>query len=252
MSKPIILVAHGAWHPPLLYQPLKDDLEARGYEVLIPRLAIMGADKTGMSWDSDVTMLLEIAIPLFEQGRQIVLLGHSYGGIPACIATRNQDIMTRKAAGQKGGFSHLLFLCAFAAPVHGMSVLSVTDGNWLPWHQVLQLESGGKQLFVNEKAKPLLYSDFPADKADATFDSLEPCSYEAFTSGVNFAVPDVVIPKAFIVCNGDALFLRQHQEAIAMACGTELKRFSVSGGHSAFVSVPAEVADVVVEFIKQE
>jgi pimeloyl-ACP methyl ester carboxylesterase len=58
MTKPVILLAHGAWHSPVLYLSPKDDLEARGYEVLIPRLATMGTDKTGMSWAVGVAMLL--------------------------------------------------------------------------------------------------------------------------------------------------------------------------------------------------
>ncbi|RYO78265.1 hypothetical protein DL766_007609 [Monosporascus sp. MC13-8B] len=219
MEKPVILLAHGAWHPPTLYDSLKSALAIRGYELLVPELAIMGAGKTGLSWDTDVAVLLETAKPFFDQGKSVVLVGHSYGGIPACIATRGNGVDDRRAAGKRGGFSHLAFLCAFAMPARSMSVLSVSGGNWLPWHKVVELEAGRKQLFVNEKAKDLLYNDFPPDKAQATFNCLVPCSYEAFTTGVDFAVLDVTIPKTFIVCEGDALFPPELQKEIAAACG---------------------------------
>ncbi|RYP54026.1 hypothetical protein DL769_010413 [Monosporascus sp. CRB-8-3] len=251
-DKPVILLAHSAWHPSILYDSLKNALEARRYELLVPELVTMGAGKTNMSWDADVAMLLETATPLFDQGRSVVLVGHSYGGIPACTATRGNSVEDRRAVGKRGGFSHLIFLCAFAMPARGMSVFSVSGGSWLPWHKVIELEAGRqKQLFVNEKAKELLYNDFPPDKAQATFDSLVPCSYEAFTTGVDFAVPDVTIPKTYIVCEGDALFLPEHQKALAAACGQDLKQVSISGGHSAFASVPEELADVLVRLVEE-
>lgn len=141
--KPVILLAHGAWHEPRLYDPLKDALAARGYELLVPRLATMGQGKTGTNWDADVTMLLEAAAPFFNLGRRVILAAHSYGGIPACIATENNGVNERLAAGKLGGFSHLAFISSFAMPARGMSVLSVSGGSWLPWHRVIDLEDGG-------------------------------------------------------------------------------------------------------------
>lgn len=108
-----------------------------------------------------------------------------------------------------------------------------------------------KQLFVNEKAKDLLYNDLPPDKAEAMFDGLVPCSYEPFVTGVNFAVPDVTIPKTFIICEGDALFPPEHQRALASACGKDLSQVSVTGGHSAFASVPEELAEMLVQIAEK-
>ena len=133
-DKPIILMAHGVWHPPNLYDPFKHALEALGYELLVPELATMGSGKSGKIWDVDVAMLLENATPLFNQGKSVVLVGHSYGGIPACIATRRNTIYERQVAGKRGGFCHLVFLAAFAMPARYMSVQSVSGGSWLPWY----------------------------------------------------------------------------------------------------------------------
>lgn len=253
-DKPVILLAHGAWHPPYLYNSFKHALDVRGYELLVPELATMGVGITGRSWDADVAMLLENVTPLFDQGKSVIVVGHSYGGIPACIATRGNTVNERHLAGKKGGFCQLVFLAAFAMPAKDMSVLSVSGGSWLPWHQVIEFEAGsGKpsQLFVNDKAKHLLYNDFPADKAQTMFDSLIPCSYEAFTTGVDFAVPDVTIPKTFIVCENDALFPPEHQKGLATACGQDLRQIKVSGGHSAFASVPEELAEALVQLIEK-
>lgn len=142
-AKPVILLAHGAWHEPGLYDPLKNALGTRGYELLVPRLATMGEGKTGRNWDADVTMLLDAAAPVFDLGRSVVLAAHSYGGIPATIATQNNGVEERRAAGKRGGFSQLVFISSFAMPARGMSVLSVSGGKWLPWHKVIDIEDGG-------------------------------------------------------------------------------------------------------------
>lgn len=142
-AKPVILLAHGAWHEPELYDPLKNALGSRGYELLVPRLASMGDGKTGTNWDADVAMLLDAAAPFFDLGRSVVLAAHSYGGIPATIATQNNGVDERLAARKLGGFSQLVFISSFAMPARGTSVLSVSGGSWLPWHKVIDLEDGG-------------------------------------------------------------------------------------------------------------
>lgn len=68
-TKPVIRLAHGAWHEPELYVPLKNALGTRGYELLVPRLATMGEGKTGTSRDADVEMLIDVAAPFFDLGR---------------------------------------------------------------------------------------------------------------------------------------------------------------------------------------
>lgn len=48
-TKPVIVLAHGAWHEPELYDPLKNAYSTRGCELRVPRLATMGEGKTGMN-----------------------------------------------------------------------------------------------------------------------------------------------------------------------------------------------------------
>lgn len=147
-TKPVILLAHGAWHEPELYDPLKNALGTRGYGLIVPRLATMGEVKTGTNWEADVAMLLDAAAPFFDRGRSVVLAAHSYGGIPATIVTQNNGVEERRAAGKIGGFSQLVFMSSFAMPSRGMSVLSVSGGSWLPWHNVIGLEDGGVSNFT--------------------------------------------------------------------------------------------------------
>lgn len=155
-NTPIILLAHGAWHPPHLYIPLQEALAKQGYTLVIPALPTMGVDATGVGWDADVKVLLEHAEPLFAQGKEVVLVGHSYGGIPAGVATRGNGVAERAQNGLPGGFRHVVFLCAFAIPAAGLSNLTaIPGGQWMPWHRIIESEgmvnlpAGGLRTYTN-------------------------------------------------------------------------------------------------------
>lgn len=135
---PTFLLAHGAWHQPHLYAPLKQALATLGYSLIVPALPTMGANAIGIGWDSDVKALLDSAEALFSQGKEIILVGHSYGGIPACIATRNNGVLERKSAGQRGGFRQIIFVCAFVMPAVGMSQASLMRHKLPPWQQLIE------------------------------------------------------------------------------------------------------------------
>lgn len=58
-DKPTLLLAHGAWHPPHLFEPLRQALTKHDYKLVVPALPTMGVDATRVGWDADVKVLLE-------------------------------------------------------------------------------------------------------------------------------------------------------------------------------------------------
>lgn len=132
-TKPIILLVHGAWHLPSLYDPLKVELEKLGYEWLCPQLPSIGADVRGVTWEADVQCVRDLVIPLFDQGREVVTIGHSYGGIPASVSTAGLSVAERAARGEKGGFKCIIFLASFAGTTRGMDLLKGRGGVWQDW-----------------------------------------------------------------------------------------------------------------------
>lgn len=140
-EKPVFLLAHGAWHPSWLYDPLKDAFAKLGYTLAVPALPTTGLDAKDITWEADVETILQTAEPLFAQGKRIVLIGHSYGGIPACIATRENGVAERQARGLEGGFIHIGFLCAFAMPSKGVSQVELMQHQLPPWQEHV-IESG--------------------------------------------------------------------------------------------------------------
>jgi len=97
----------------------------------------VGADKHGVTWEADKEMLLNLVVPLFEQGKEIIIIGHSYGGIPACAATEGNGVQERVVAGKKGGFRRIVYLAGFAIPQRGMTLLETFGGKRAPWHNAV-------------------------------------------------------------------------------------------------------------------
>ncbi|KAJ0114846.1 hypothetical protein J7T55_004588 [Diaporthe amygdali] len=245
MNRPVLLLAHGSWHPPHLYDSLKEALASRDYTLVVPALPSMGANATGIGWEADTKTLLDYAEPLFKQGKEVLLVAHSYGGLPACVATRENSIAERARRGLSGGFRHVIFLCAFAIPAAGMSILdTLPNRQWFDWHTISET-NGFHQISVNEKSKKHLYNDLSPKTTEEFYKALVPQSYKAVITPIDFAAPDISIPKTYIVCEKDNAFPVPLQHELSTGLG--FNKLVISGGHSAFASVPDEVADALVK-----
>jgi pimeloyl-ACP methyl ester carboxylesterase len=132
-DKPVLLFVTGAWHPPKCYDGLKSSLINLGYDCVVPKLPSVGPESHGVTWKADTAKILETAEQFFVQGREVVLIAHSYGGIPATAATQGQGVQERKIAGLKGGFHSIIFLAAFAIPVRGWDLITTFGGAYPPW-----------------------------------------------------------------------------------------------------------------------
>lgn len=90
-----------------------------------------------------------------------------------------------------------------------------------------------------------MYNDLSPEEAQELFDALVPQSYAAQTQPVDFAAPDIIIPKTYILCENDQAFPTASQRELS--AGPYFNQVSVSGGHSAFRSIPNELADSLVK-----
>jgi pimeloyl-ACP methyl ester carboxylesterase len=135
-QKPAIIIVHGAWSlPSPSYSPLKQQLEGLGYECYLPHLRTSGGsdEVRGQTWEADVQVILDTALPLFERGREVVIVAHSYGGVPGGAATKGNGVAERAREGKAGGFRQIIYVAAFAIPASGMDLLAVFGGQWPPW-----------------------------------------------------------------------------------------------------------------------
>jgi alpha-beta hydrolase superfamily lysophospholipase len=84
MSKPTILIVPGSFAPPTIYEELVRLLKGKGYPALAVQLPStmkrMPIAPATMLEDADV--IRRTAEALINLGREVVVVAHSYGGVP--------------------------------------------------------------------------------------------------------------------------------------------------------------------------
>ncbi|KAK6715138.1 hypothetical protein SNK04_006069 [Fusarium graminearum] len=249
-QKPVLLFVTGAWHPPKCYDVLKTALVDSGYEVVIPKMPSVGPGSHGVTWEADKAKIIETAEPLFAQGQEVVLIAHSYGGIPATAATQGQGVHERAQAGLKGGFQSIIFLAAFAIPVKGWDLITTFGGSYPGWLQAG--EKYTKNQITNmksEQARDCVYSGCSKEVMNAALEETQPHSQDAFETSLDFIASDITIPKTYIICENDQLLLLPLQEQLVDST-PGMKSARLVAGHSPFLEKTKETADVIVRVIE--
>lgn len=133
ISKPTIVIAVAAWLTPACYEVFTDKLEASGFTTIVPPLPSIGGTKQPLSGlPEDVTVIKTILTKLADEGKEVILLSHSYGGVVASCAVEGLDVGSRAKAGLKGGVAKVVYMSAFMVP-KGMSLVNMLGGKMLPW-----------------------------------------------------------------------------------------------------------------------
>jgi pimeloyl-ACP methyl ester carboxylesterase len=118
MKSPIVLV-HGAWHGGWCWSRVTPRLEAAGHRVFAPSLTGLGErEHLANPVPSLATHVADIVnLVQAEELRDVVLVGHSYGGM----------VITGAADALRGRVRHLVYLDA-AVPSDGQSLASFVPG----------------------------------------------------------------------------------------------------------------------------
>lgn len=136
-----VVICHGSYHTPELYQDLVDSLKSRHIDAYCPQLPTSDltklnvGDVTNPDFDNgpppegypqgeqDVEAIHSVLRPLIEeQSKKVIILGHSSGGWSATqSAVPELQLKTREKNGLKGGVIGVFYMGAFVIPV-GLSV----------------------------------------------------------------------------------------------------------------------------------
>lgn len=117
MSKPTIVCVPGAWHLPGIYDKTLKILEDDGYPTIGLALPSVGASPGLPSFDEDVKAIRDCLTRLIEEEeKDVILVTHSYSGIPGSEAPVGLGRKERGEKGLKGGVTRLVYIVAFAMP----------------------------------------------------------------------------------------------------------------------------------------
>lgn len=147
-AKPTILIVTGAWHLPKVYRPLISELESAGYKVVCPELPtnnnVIPPNKL---IGDDLEFIRETAQKLADEGKEIIAIGHSYGGMIITGSLYDLSTEKRENQGLSGGVKRLIYMCAFI-PKKGEGLADIFGGQLPPWIEAEVSVSKSGHLFM--------------------------------------------------------------------------------------------------------
>ncbi|KAF4448933.1 hypothetical protein F53441_7702 [Fusarium austroafricanum] len=274
-SAPAIVIVPGAFLGTRPYEDFAKMLRAKGYMVDVVSLPSAG-DLTSEAvsspaWKnlasktvySDVEAIYNTMKPHFQQGRDVVLMGHSYGSMPAILSIEGHTTPGTKEKGGKGGVVGFINIAGFAFAARGKNAMGTDDDPpVMPYHKFEVLTpplfarkttnpSQDGIVTLQETARPLFFSDLSPERQEEIWQTFpKQQSWACFLCRPNFIDADVQVPKAYVKTELDQCVFPAWQDGF-VAAGQYDKTISMSTGHCPMVSAPEALAREVDKFISE-
>jgi pimeloyl-ACP methyl ester carboxylesterase len=226
-ERPTMLLVHGAWHGPWVWSWLESALAALGWAtrtVQLPSSSSAAGETTvgpGVTEDADV-----VRRAIDDVGGPVVVLAHSYGGIPVSQATAGAPDVT-----------HLVYLAAYQLDA-GESMFTA--------HGVPAPGSSAGLMPLTGDPRAMFLADVPDDLAEESLARLGPQSLRSCTEELSAAGWHDV-PSTYLVCEADGALPVALQEQFAQRSG-DVRR--LPSGHSPMLSMPTELAAVLTDVLR--
>lgn len=123
------MIVPGSFSGPDLYAKLVQQISAHGYDVQyvdIPSIGRRGRASPATMYD-DAAYVQAFTTKLADEGKDIVLVMHSYGGVVGTESSRGLIKSHRETSGKPGGIIGLCYIAAVVLEV-GQSMLTFNSG----------------------------------------------------------------------------------------------------------------------------
>ncbi|KAJ5173647.1 uncharacterized protein N7500_001578 [Penicillium coprophilum] len=249
MTNPSIVIVPGAWHRPAHFQSLIDKLAEANYDAEAVTMPAVDSNPPLASWDQDAQAVRQVIMKKLDAGKDVVVLGHSFGGVAMSEGAKGLGKTERDSQGLRGGIIKLVYMCAMALPEGqshiGQLVPQTPEEEELErQRKELEAELGGLQVTADgaivlpkDHVHLVFYNRCDQKDIDRAVELLGtfpigplsvPVTYTAYRE----------IPSTYIVCKND-LALREPFQRRMIAQGEGC--FDVEEcdeGHSPFMSNP--------------
>lgn len=112
MSKPAIVLVPGAWHKPQHYKKVINGLLKLSYDAVGVSLPSVDAKPATPSWEKDAAAVREAVLQNLDAGKDVITIGHSYGGLPMGEGVKGLGKKAREAQGFKTSVTRLIYMCS--------------------------------------------------------------------------------------------------------------------------------------------
>jgi pimeloyl-ACP methyl ester carboxylesterase len=229
------VLVHGGGHGGWCYQPVARLLRAQGHEVYTPTLTGLGerSHLLNASIDLDTHITDVVNVLKYEDLREVILVGHSYGGM---VITGVADRATERVG-------HLVFLDA-ATPTDGQSLAERVP------HLMQAARAGGRVvngvelvLFVDDRTLGA-YGVTDAAQVAWMKPKLTPHPWKCFEQKLRLPNEAAVrrIPQTHIICSSR---LKLH-DLPALKAASQGRVWDVDTGHDLMITEPEKVTRLLL------
>jgi pimeloyl-ACP methyl ester carboxylesterase len=229
------VLVHGGGHGGWCYQPVARIMRARGQEVYTPTLTGLGEREHLVSADVDLDLHITDVVKVleFEDLRDVILVGHSYGGM---VITGVADRATDR-------IGHIVYLDA-ANPENGQSLVDVAG----PFMEAARVDGrvvNGVELVLFPGKDPMgFYGVTDPAQIEWMKSKLTPHPWKCFEQKLVLANETAMrkIPESHIVCTQTL----PTRDVEALKTRSEGRLWDVDTGHDLMISEPAAVAELLL------
>jgi pimeloyl-ACP methyl ester carboxylesterase len=231
------VLVHGGGHGGWCYQRVARLLQAQGHVVYTPTLTGLGERAHLLNADVDLERHIEdiAAVLEFEDLRDVILVGHSYGGM----------VITGTADRVPGRVGRLVFLDA-ANPVNGQSLADVAGPVINAVRPFGEVRDGMELVLLPAPEAGLLYG--VTDPADLAWmaERLTAHPWKCFEQPLDLRNEDELwaIPQYHIVCTST---LATREKALLDRAREQGRLWDIDTGHDLMITEPEKVTRALVQ-----
>ncbi|KAL4939860.1 hypothetical protein BDV06DRAFT_197950 [Aspergillus oleicola] len=243
-TKPTIILAPGSWYPASSMDPLANTLQKANYKtktVSWPSV-VRGGEVTSLN--EDIAALRALIEPEVAEDRDVVVLAHSWAGIPVSSGLEGLDKTGTASRGSKGGVVKLLYIAAFL--IEQGKTLVETFGGEAPWY----IKDIPNNTILPNDPINLFFHDVPTAQDWAS--KLHPVSWSTTIAPATGAAY-LNVPCAYLICEEDRalpVFLQDIMIEKARGDGADVRTERVKIGHSPWLVEGG--AEVVGDWVRRE
>lgn len=237
-----IIIVPGAWHGPEHFDEVAKKLQEAGYQTATVTLKSVGAEPPLQDFWPDVEVIRAEISKAADAGQEIMVVAHSYGGIPSSQAVEGLDLASRKAAGKSGGVFHIFYMAAFMIP-EGWSLAGAFGGQDAPWYDT----NAERTLVSPINPGDVFYNDMPDDLVEECVASLRPHSMRCFYSELKWAPWKHGVPTTYLYALRDQALpmFMQNKMVQEFAEGYPVNTETFDTSHSPFHSKADETVAAI-------
>ncbi|KAF4122760.1 hypothetical protein GMORB2_7067 [Geosmithia morbida] len=250
-SSPVIVLVPGAFGTPSGFDQILPYLRDAGFSTRPGAYPSCDPPNpaTATCADDIAHLRNDVLLPLLQEGQDIVVLVHSYGGVVGGGAAKGLDKASRQSQGLPGGVIGLIYVVGNIT-LEGESLMEAVGGAYPPF---IKLCKPSEHLALIEPAMDVLYNDCDAALAPVLEKSLKPHAHLAFETKATAPA------WADLAFDGRRTYVRTIKDACNPAILQDMwiekskVRWDVvdfDTGHMPFISQPKALSEQIIKSTK--